>query len=278
MPPSPVTEHAPAKINLTLHVTGQRADGYHLLDSLVMFADKGDRITLALADETSLQVEGRMTEGVPVDESNLMLRAARMMGVPVAMKVKKRLPNAAGLGGGSSDAAAVLTAISLMTGKPIPRRAIELGADVPVCLARSPARMRGIGDLVTPVAGLPALEAVLVNPGRPVPTATVFEHLRSKDNPPMPEDIPSGLSAAEMTAWLAGMRNDLEEPAMAAEPVIAQVFDTLSRTPGCMLTRMSGSGGTCFGIYSDKETARAAAGRLQEQNPAWWVLAVTLNA
>lgn len=269
---------APAKINLTLHVTGQRKDGYHLLDSLVMFADKGDRITLALADETSLQVEGRMTEGVPVDESNLMLRAARMMGVPVAMKVKKRLPNAAGLGGGSSDAAAVLTAISLMTGKPIPRRAIELGADVPVCLARSPARMRGIGDLVTPVTGLPALETVLVNPGRPVPTAAVFGHLRSKDNPPMPEDIPSGLSAAEMTAWLAGMRNDLEEPAMAAEPVIAQVFDTLSRTPGCMLTRMSGSGGTCFGIYSDKETARAAAGRLQEQNPAWWVLAVTLNA
>ena len=269
---------APAKINLTLHVTGQRADGYHLLDSLVMFADKGDRIFLTLSDKTSLQVEGRMTDGVPVDESNLMVRAARMMGVPVAMKVRKKLPNAAGLGGGSSDAAAVLTAISLMTGKPIPERAIELGADVPVCLTRSPARMQGIGDQVTPLRGLPELETVLVNPGRPVPTEIVFKHLEKKNNPPMPEVIPSGLSAVEMTAWLAEMRNDLEGPAMDAEPVIAQVFDTLSRTPGCLLTRMSGSGGTCFGIYSDKETARAAAGRLREQNPAWWVTAVTLNA
>lgn len=268
---------APAKVNLTLHVTGQREDGYHLLDSLVMFADKGDRISLTLADEMSLQVEGRMSEGVPVDESNLMVRAARMMDTPVAMKVKKKLPNAAGLGGGSSDAAAVLTAISLMTGKVIPQRAIELGADVPVCLTRSPARMRGIGDQIEPIWGLPALEAVLVNPGRPVPTLSVFKHLKNKDNPPMPEVLPSGLSAMELAQWLGEMRNDLEAPAIEAEPVIGQVFDTLSKTPGCLLTRMSGSGGTCFGIYSSRVMAQSAAGRLQEQNPGWWVTAVTLN-
>ncbi len=272
---------APAKINLTLHVTGQRDDGYHLLDSLVMFADKGDRISVSLADETSLQVEGRMSEGVPVDETNLMVRAARLMGVPVAMKVKKKLPNAAGLGGGSSDAAAVLTAISLITGKPIPEHAIELGADVgadvPVCLKRSAARMRGIGDRVEAVWNMPSLEAVLVNPGRPVPTSKVFARLEKKDNPPMPDELPRGKTAGQLVEWLATMRNDLQAPAMAAEPVIAQVFDTLSKTPGCLLTRMSGSGGTCFGIYSDKETARSAAGRLREQNPSWWVTATTLN-
>ncbi len=269
---------APAKVNLALHVIGQRADGYHLIDSLVMFADYGDRVSVSLADETSLQVEGRMSEGVPVDESNLMIRAARLMNVPVAMKVKKRLPHAAGLGGGSSDAAAVLTAISLITGKAIPAEAIELGADVPVCLARSAARMRGIGERVEPVAGLPALEAVLVNPGRPVPTVDVFRHLQKRDNSPLPEKLPSGLNAVELARWLGTMRNDLQAPAMAAAPVISQVFDTLSRTPGCLLTRMSGSGGTCFGLYSDKETARSAAGRLREQNPGWWVTATTLNA
>jgi len=268
---------APAKINLTLHVTGQRDDGYHLLDSLVMFADKGDRISVSLAEETTLQVEGRMSDGVPVDETNLMVRAARLMDVPVAMKVKKKLPNAAGLGGGSSDAAAVLTAISLITGKPIPEHAIELGADVPVCLKRAPARMRGIGDRVDAVSQMPSLEAVLVNPGRPVATAAVFKHLEKKDNPPMPDELPRGKTATQLVEWLSTMRNDLQGPAMAAEPVIAQVFDTLSKTPGCMLTRMSGSGGTCFGIYSDKETARSAAGRLREQNPSWWVTATTLN-
>ena len=269
---------APAKINLTLHVTGRRDDGYHLLDSLVMFADKGDKISVEAADEMSLQVEGRMSEGVPVDESNLMVRAARLMDAPVAMRVKKNLPNAAGLGGGSSDAAAVLKAISRMTGQPIPESAITLGADVPVCLMGRAARMSGIGDKLESVSGMPMLNAVLVNPGRPVPTKLVFERLTCKENPPMPEELPSGLSAAELTQWLGSMRNDLEAPAMKAEPVIAQVFETLSKTPGCLLTRMSGSGGTCLGIYKDRETANSAAGRLKEQNPAWWVSAVRLNS
>ena len=269
---------APAKINLTLHVTGRRDDGYHLLDSLVMFADKGDKISVEAADEMSLQVEGRMSEGVPVDESNLMVRAARLMDVPVAMRVKKNLPNAAGLGGGSSDAAAVLKAISRMTGQPIPESAITLGADVPVCLMGRAARMSGIGDKLESVSGMPMLNAVLVNPGRPVPTKLVFERLTCNENPPMPEELPTGLSAAELTQWLGSMRNDLEAPAMKAEPVIAQVFETLSKTPGCLLTRMSGSGGTCLGISKDRETANSAAGRLKEQNPAWWVSAVRLNS
>ncbi len=220
-----------------------------------------------------------MAEGVPVDDSNLMVRAAPVDGRAGGdARLKKNLPNAAGLGGGSSDAAATLQAISRMTGQPIPESAITLGADVPVCLMGRAARMSGIGDKLESVAGMPMLNAVLVNPGRPVPTKLVFERLTCKENPPMPEQLPTGLSAAELTEWLGSMRNDLEAPAMKAEPVIAQVFETLSKTPGCLLTRMSGSGGTCFGIYKDRETANSAAGRLKEQNPAWWVSAVRLNS
>ena len=269
---------APAKVNLTLHVTGRREDGYHLLDSLVMFADKGDRVGVSLADETELSVDGPMVDGVPLDERNIMMRAARLMGVPARMKLKKKLPHAAGIGGGSSDAAATLKALSDLSGKPVPETAVELGADVPVCLLGQAARMRGIGDLLEPVDDLPVLDAVLVNPRLPVLTAEVFRRLKQHENPPMPDQLPHGAGAAEMIEWLRGMRNDLEAPAIEAEPVIGQVFETLEVTPGCLLARMSGSGGTCFGLYSDPETAASAAGRLKEQNPGWWVNAVRLNA
>lgn len=269
---------APAKINLTLHVTGRRPDGYHTLDSLVMFADKGDRIALAPSDVTSLTVDGPLAEGVPLGHGNIMIRAAALMGVSAEMRLKKKLPHAAGIGGGSSDAAATLKALSEFSGKPVPDKAISLGADVPVCLLGRAARMRGIGEVVEPLDDMPVLNAVLVNPKLPVLTAEVFRRLRKSDNPPMPEALPQGLSNIELIEWLKGMRNDLEAPAIEAEPVIKQVFDTLEVTPGCMLTRMSGSGGTCFGLYSDAETAASAAGRLKQEYPGWWVTAVRLNA
>ncbi|WP_198389447.1 4-(cytidine 5'-diphospho)-2-C-methyl-D-erythritol kinase [Roseovarius faecimaris] len=269
---------APAKINLTLHVTGRRDDGYHLLDSLVVFADIGDTVRVKPSDTLSLSVEGRMTAGVPLDERNIMIRAAQFMHVGAEMRLTKKLPNAAGLGGGSSDAAATLKALSELTGKPIPENPLALGADVPVCLVGRAARMRGIGESVEPLHGLPKLHAVLVNPNRPAPTKTVFKKLESHENPPMPEVIPSGQSRAEFITWLKGMRNDLEAPAIAVEPVIAQVFKALEVTPGCRLARMSGSGATCFGLYDNRETARAAAGRLREQQPGWWVAAARLNA
>lgn len=268
---------APAKINLTLHVTGLRDDGYHLLDSLVMFADIGDTVRVKPSDDVSLSVEGKMSAGVPVDERNVMIRAAQWMRVGAEMRLTKKLPIAAGIGGGSSDAAATLKALSELTGKPIPDNAIVLGADMPVCLLGVAARMRGIGEQVEPIDGLPKLHAVLVNPNRPVHTKTVYERLTKHDNPPMPEEIPTGQTAAELVDWLKGMRNDLEAPAMKAEPVIAQVFQALEVTPGCLLARMSGSGGTCFGLYANRETARAAAGRLREQQPGWWVAAARLN-
>lgn len=269
---------APAKINLTLHVTGQRADGYHELDSLVVFADIGDRIRVEPSDTTMLTVDGPMAAGVPVDDSNLVVRAAAKMGVAADIHLEKHLPNAAGLGGGSSDAAVTLGALAGVSGKPVPGDVLSLGADIPVCQVGRAARMRGVGDRVEPVEGVPMLHAVLVNPNLPVMTKDVFAGLGRPDNSAMPETLPQFDEAGDLIEWLATMRNDLEAPAIKAEPVIQQVFDRLSVTPGCLLARMSGSGGTCFGLYSDAETAASASGRLRETHPGWWVLAVRLNA
>ncbi|PVA11182.1 4-(cytidine 5'-diphospho)-2-C-methyl-D-erythritol kinase [Pelagivirga sediminicola] len=271
---------APAKINMTLHVTGRRDDGYHMLDSLVMFADIGDRITVTRADALSLDLTGPMAEGTPPGDDNLVLRAARMMGVDAHITLEKTLPIAAGIGGGSSDAAATLRALSELTGKPIPRDILPLGADAPVCCAApsGAARMSGVGEQVVPMPDLPELHAVLVNPNIPVMTTEVFKRLAKRDNAPMPDPIPSGTDAATLIEWLKKQRNDLQDAAISCEPVIEQVFSTLEVTPGCMLTRMSGSGGTCFGIYADAETAASAAGRLQESHPGWWVAVTCLNA
>ncbi|MEQ8896346.1 MAG: 4-(cytidine 5'-diphospho)-2-C-methyl-D-erythritol kinase [Roseovarius sp.] len=273
-----VEAFVPAKVNLTLHVTGQRDDGYHTLDSLAMFADIGDRMTITMPGDYKLTVEGPMAEGVPEDDSNLVLRAARMMRINADIRLEKHLPNAAGLGGGSGDAAATLRVLSGFSGKPVPGDGIELGADVPLCLQSEAARVTGIGDKVTPVPNLPPLDAVLVNPRLPVLTAEVFKRLTHKVNRPMPEDIPAFETSDELIDWLRGMRNDLQAPAIEAEPVIQQVFETLEKTPGCQLVRMSGSGGTCFGLYKNAETAGSAAGRLQESHPSWWVRATRLNA
>ena len=273
-----VEAFAPAKINLTLHVTGQRDDGYHLLDSLVMFADVGDILKIKAATAFKLAVSGPMADGVPVDENNVVTRAAALMDVKANIRLIKNLPNAAGLGGGSSDAAATLSGLSQLSGKSVPRDVLSLGADVPVCLTGAAARMRGIGDVIEAAPSLPALHAVLVNPKLPVLTNEVFKRLRHRQNAPMPDDLPVAPDAATLIAWLKHMRNDLEAPAIEAEPVIAQVFQTLQVTPGCRLTRMSGSGGTCFGIYDDAETAGSAAGRLQVAFPGWWVADTRLNA
>ncbi|QIE47617.1 4-(cytidine 5'-diphospho)-2-C-methyl-D-erythritol kinase [Pseudohalocynthiibacter aestuariivivens] len=274
-----VESFAPAKINLTLHVTGQRSDGYHTLDSLVMFADVGDHVRASAAEQTSLRVVGPTAHRVPKGADNLVYRAATLMGVSAALTLEKHLPIAAGIGGGSSDAAATIRALAELSGRPIPADVLALGADAPVCAAGvGAARMSGIGDLVTPVRGMPTLHAVLVNPKIPVLTAEVFQRLRNRNNPAMPDDLPIGTDASGLIAWLAGMRNDLQDAAIECEPVISQVFASLEVTPGCLLTRMSGSGGTCFGLYGDEETAASAAGRLSEAFPSWWITATQLNS
>lgn len=262
---------APAKVNLTLHVTGQRADGYHLLESLVVFVDVGDRITVSEADDLRLAVTGPRAEGVPTGPKNLVLKAASLLGgVGAQIVLDKHLPAAAGIGGGSSDAAATLRALSQLWKVDLPvDNGLSLGADVPVCLRAAPCLMSGVGEVLTEVPVLPPLWMVLVNPGVEVPTPAVFKGLARKDNPPM-APVPAGLDAPAFAAWLSTQRNDLEPPARAVAPVITDVLDAIAGA-GALLARMSGSGATCFGLYADAESAACAAAQIKEKAPAWWV-------
>ena len=267
---------APAKINLSLHVTGRRADGYHLLDSLVAFADIGDRLEARAAPALSLQVTGPLAEGVPLDGSNLVLKAALALnqhGKGASLVLHKHLPAAAGIGGGSSDAAAALRILASLWDCPMPTadEVLALGADVPVCLVGQACRMAGIGEVITAVPRLPCVPAVLVNPRVDVPTPQVFKALRNRDNAPMPEAIPQFHDVAALAAWLRGQRNDLEAPAQQAQPVIGTVLAALSAAPGALLARMSGSGATCFALHESADSAARAARTLAEQHPDWWV-------
>ena len=269
---------APAKINLTLHVTGQRADGYHLLDSLVVFADVGDRVRVMPAEETTLEVTGPMAEGVPADASNLVVKAAALFDLPVAISLEKHLPMAAGVGGGSSDAAATLYAMAELTGtNTIPEGAVDLGADVRVCLMRQASRMRGIGEDVQPVEGMPELYAVLANPGVAVSTPEVFAALEDRNGLGMPKRIPRWRGAWSAVDWISKQRNDLQAPAIALFPVIGEVLDALRALPGARFARMSGSGATCFALFEERAEADMAAEQLAEAQPGWWVTAATLR-
>ncbi|MGR3494209.1 4-(cytidine 5'-diphospho)-2-C-methyl-D-erythritol kinase [Citreimonas sp.] len=268
----PTEAFAPAKVNLALHVTGKRPDGYHLLDSLVVFADIGDRITLEPAAATSLAVTGPRARGVPADARNLVWRAAELHGTPVAITLDKHLPAAAGIGGGSSDAAATLRALRALTDRDPAGDPLSLGADVPVCLHAGAARMRGIGEIVEPLE-VPPLAAVLVNPGVEVPTGPVFAALATTDNAPM-SDPPQDAHSAAFIDWLARQRNDLQAPALTLQPAIAQVLEAMS---DATLARMSGSGATCFGLYPDSAAAARAALRIAEKHPDWWTAACTLR-
>ena len=230
------------------------------------FADLGDTVTVAPGD--GLRVTGPFAEGVPTDGRNLIRRALELAGTTRAVTLHKRLPHPAGIGGGSSDAAAVLR----LVGAPLaPEAALALGADVPVCLVPRAARMRGIGEAVVRLT-LPPLAAVLVNPGLSVPTPAVFRALATPDNAPMGV-LPDWRDAADLIGWLRGMRNDLEPPALDVAPGIAEVLAAIGAS-GAGLARMSGSGATCFGLYADGASARRAAEALAR--PGWWVRACTL--
>jgi 4-diphosphocytidyl-2-C-methyl-D-erythritol kinase len=270
-------EFAPAKINLTLHVTGRREDGYHLLDSVVVFADVGDRIGWRDAPNLSLNVHGPMASGVPADGRNLMLRAARIAGCGHgAFRLEKNLPSAAGIGGGSSDAAAVLRLLERALGLSVTaEQALTLGADVPVCQRAVPARMSGIGETVEPLQGMPPLAAVLVNPGVSVATPDVFARLAWRDGAPMPP-VPAFDTSSALIAWLAHQRNDLQVPAITLQPVISVALSAIEAS-GALLARMSGSGATCFGLFDNPDSAKKAARHLSRAHPKWWVTATTLG-
>lgn len=289
MPPSTTTEFAPAKINLALHLTGLRDDGYHLLESLVVFADVGDVLTVAAAKDLSLIVTGPKAAGVPIDAANLVLKAAHRLrdlrGVMAgaAITLEKHLPHGGGIGGGSSDAACALRLLSnLWNVSPLSiAEALPLGADLPVCMmAPSPMIMTGIGESLIPAPPLPVGWLVLVNPGVTLPTRAVFaEHdkqsrtggtgLQRFDGYRLP------LNTEDFSAWLGGQRNDLTKIAAAPQfaPVIGDILAMLQTHLGVSHADMSGSGSTCWGWFSVEANARLAAAKIAAANPAWWVVA-----
>ncbi|PWW01794.1 4-diphosphocytidyl-2-C-methyl-D-erythritol kinase [Hoeflea marina] len=282
------TRGATAKVNLALSITGRRADGYHLLDSLVVFTGFGDTLQAEPAAADSLDLDGPFAgalAGSP-QADNLCLKArdglralaaARGHEAPgVALRLTKAIPVASGVGGGSADAAAVLHLLCDLwrfTADPddLAQLALTLGADVPMCLANRPLRASGIGEALTFVDGLPALPMVLVNPGVAVSTPSVFRALESRDNPPLPA-IPRLASVRETVAWLGGTRNDLEPPARRLAPAIDGCLDAIRQT-GALLARMSGSGATCFGLYAADTEAQAAAAAIASRHPDWFVTA-----
>lgn len=270
------TEIARAKVNLHLHVTGRRPDGYHTLDSLAVFAGAADTLVAEPADALTLEITGPFAAGL--DGDNLVLRAARALaeaaGVQAGARLilDKRLPVASGIGGGSADAAAALRLLSRLWSTDLgPERmagiALSLGADVPVCLASRPSRMGGIGEALSPAPALPPCGLALVNPGVAVATADVFRVRAGGFTPDA--DLPASWEdAAAMARDLAEARNDLEAPARALRPEIGAALDALARMQGCLLSRMSGSGATCFGLFADAASAEAAARALAR--PGWW--------
>lgn len=266
---------APAKINLTLHLEGRRADGYHLLRSLVAFAGIGDKVSVTAGSGLSLEISGPFGDGLAVAD-NLMSRAAgalaRHHAIPadVNMHLEKMLPVASGIGGGSSDAAAVLRVLARFWGVDVPLGlALGLGADVPVCFsAPAPRMMSGIGEILGPAVTLPRCWLVLVNPGVEVPTGAVFAGIEDPGPPPGPPLPAGGFTRFDaLLEWLAVQRNDLQAPAQAICPAIGAVLAALSRAP---LARMSGSGATCFALFPDEVSARTYAEEIRRRHD-WWV-------
>jgi 4-diphosphocytidyl-2-C-methyl-D-erythritol kinase len=287
-------ERARAKINLTLHVRGRRADGYHDLESLVAFGDCADGLTLRPARKLALQVSGpRAAECGSLDD-NLVLKAARALAERVpglktgTYELDKHLPAAAGIGGGSADAGAALRLLVQMNGlahdDPRMAEAARItGADVPVCLRSSACIMRGVGEALSAVT-MPPLPGLLINPGLPVATKDVFAALGLKpgdtfaaDQRAIPIAWPQTTSSAEWLGAIAAGRNDLELPALRIQPVIGDALAALRKSDGCQLARMSGSGATCFGLFENVATARAAERDIRARQPYWWVVATTLS-
>lgn len=267
---------ARAKVNLCLHVTGQRNDGMHLLDSIVVFPEVGDVITARPADSLSLEITGPFAQGLRVEPDNLILQAARLLSNKgAALTLEKNLPLASGIGGGSSDAATSLRLLSEIWNAPIPRLSTltNLGADVPVCMHQVPTRMQGIGDVLSPLPSLPSYWVVLVNSGNAVETGAVFRKMKTKQNPPI-MNIPDTFSdTSAFFDFLKTQRNDMQEVAQEISPSISKILMSLESTESCALPRMSGSGGTCFGLYHTEVAARAAAASIRQNNPTWWVVA-----
>jgi 4-diphosphocytidyl-2-C-methyl-D-erythritol kinase len=275
---SGLSTFAPAKINLHLHVVGRRDDGYHLLDSLVVFAGVSDRLSVSAGSDLSLTVTGPFSAGLAAEPDNLVLRAARgladLAGIRAsgALVLEKNLPVASGIGGGSADAAATLRLLCRFwdVAPELNGLARMLGADVPVCLLGQPALMSGVGEILVPAPPLPQAGLVLVNPGVAVSTPGVFQ---ARSGGPFSEAASFPRDgwgdAFALAADLRGLRNDLQAAACSIAPVIGDVLDVLAAVPGCLVARMSGSGATCFGLFASAGAAREAAVGIRRAG--WWV-------
>jgi 4-diphosphocytidyl-2-C-methyl-D-erythritol kinase len=287
-------ELARAKLNLTLEIKGKRPDGYHELESLVLFADFGDGLTYEQSD-TALQltVDGPFATACSgFTGHNLVTAAAQAFAAfhgtepRGVFRLTKNLPVAAGIGGGSADAAA---AFRLLAACHAPKTddiaalipaARQIGADVPVCLYSRAMLMTGVGEKLHPLAPPPSIPAVLVNPMQPLATRDVFRELAAAPlaaPPPKPPRIPTLADFDALVAYARASRNDLEPPARRLLPVIAEILDALAAAPGAVLARLSGSGPTCFALFADRADAENAATNLQRAHPGWWVRATSLS-
>ncbi len=288
-----VTVDAPAKINLALHVTGRRDDGFHLLDSLVGFAGICDRVTVSPADDITLTVTGPEADNVPTTDDNLAVQAAQFIrtllniNTGVNIVLDKHIPVSAGLGGGSADAAAVLKACRRLWDKPLNNSiddvalANVLGADVPVCHFGRAARVTGIGETVAAVTAWPNAWMVLVNPRVPLSTAQVFDAFSEPADEQQTESFIAsgwGASAEDFADRLKQSQNSLTDTAKSLAPVIGEVLTALEAAPNCLLTRMSGSGPTCFSLFDTEAYAQAAAATLSAEESSWWVRSTQLLA
>lgn len=283
---APERESAFAKINLSLRILGRRADGYHELQSLVVFSAIADRIEAHPASALTLDIDGPFAATLSGEPDNLVLRAARGLrdlcgvGQGARITLEKNLPVASGIGGGSADAAATLRALMRLwhvspDETALSRLAASLGADVPVCLDPSPALMSGVGEKIMRLPRLPDFWLLLANPGVGLSTAEVFRALAAPPLAAAPEaaPMPEIVTLEDLVSWLQSEPNDLQAPAKALLPQIDGVIEEIAATPGCRLARMSGSGATCFGIYFNESEANSAARALAFAHSDWWVVA-----
>lgn len=281
-----VDETAFAKINLDLRVCERRANGYHDLDSLVVFAEIGDKLTFEPGNDLTLAIKGPFQDALPNDEGNLVMHAARALaeltGLPADARITldKILPIASGLGGGSADAAATLRGLCRLWGlslglADLAPLAMSLGADVPACLRSTSVRMQGLGDRLSALPSPGRLSMVLVNPGKAVSTPDVFRRLTVHSGARDPVSIDE--AGCEFRARLADSVNDLEAPAIRIAPVIGATLEALRSQPGCTLAHMSGSGATCFGLFDDSTERERAVSALSRLHPSWWITSTEIR-
>ncbi len=278
-------QFAPAKINLALHIIGKRRDNYHLLDSLVVFADIGDELIVKITDEEKLIIKGDFAAFLPDEKDNLIIGAIKYfkkewpnkLPFELAINLTKNLPLKAGLGGGSADCAAMLRILAKIAkidldNKNLQKIALKLGADVPVCLGSKPAIMQGVGEKITPIKNLPRLNVLLINPQIQLSTKQIFNKLENCRNSPLPK-LPENFSDSQQFAdWLKTTRNDLAEPAIISAPIIGEIIDSLNQMPNCLYANMSGSGSSIFALFDNRENAILAKNIIKQKWAHFWLV------